>query len=43
MGLVIIYSYLFLDRYDGKPEDVLNPKKKQLDKITPVGVITFLT
>ncbi|ONK61776.1 uncharacterized protein A4U43_C08F33470 [Asparagus officinalis] len=21
--------------YDGKPEDVLNPKKKQLDKITP--------
>lgn len=23
-------------RHDGKPEDVLNPKKKQLDKITPV-------
>uniref|UniRef100_A0A0E0JQD6 tRNA-binding domain-containing protein n=1 Tax=Oryza punctata TaxID=4537 RepID=A0A0E0JQD6_ORYPU len=23
--------------FDGKPEDVLNPKKKQLDKITPVG------
>ncbi|KAG2601595.1 hypothetical protein PVAP13_5KG603100 [Panicum virgatum] len=22
--------------FDGKPEDVLNPKKKQLDKITPV-------
>ncbi|KAF3321853.1 tRNA-aminoacylation cofactor ARC1 [Carex littledalei] len=33
--------------YDGKPEDVLNPKKKQLDKITPHlytdenGVATF--
>ncbi|XP_062155778.1 tRNA-aminoacylation cofactor arc1 [Alnus glutinosa] len=32
---------------DGKPEDVLNPKKKQLDKITPhlftddMGVATF--
>ena len=24
-------------RIDGKPEDVLNPKKKQLEKITPVG------
>jgi aminoacyl tRNA synthase complex-interacting multifunctional protein 1 len=23
-------------RFDGKAEDVLNPKKKQLDKITPV-------
>lgn len=23
-------------RIDGKPEEVLNPKKKQLDKITPV-------
>lgn len=23
-------------RIDGKPEDVLNPKKKQLEKITPV-------
>nr|CAB3474643.1 unnamed protein product [Digitaria exilis] len=22
--------------FDGKPEDVLNPKKKQLDKITPI-------
>ncbi|CAA2978791.1 probable methionine--tRNA ligase [Olea europaea subsp. europaea] len=33
--------------HDGKPEDVLNPKKKQLDKITPhlstdgTGVATF--
>lgn len=33
--------------YEGKPEDVLNPKKKQLDKITPnlftddKGVATF--
>ncbi|XP_042416756.1 aminoacyl tRNA synthase complex-interacting multifunctional protein 1-like [Zingiber officinale] len=33
--------------YDGKPEDVLNPKKKQLEKITPhlytneEGVATF--
>ncbi|WOK96715.1 hypothetical protein Cni_G05422 [Canna indica] len=33
--------------YDGKPEDVLNPKKKQLEKITPhlctndKGVATF--
>jgi hypothetical protein len=25
-------------RFDGKPEDVLNPKKKQLDKITPVSI-----
>ncbi|PNX69813.1 putative methionine-tRNA ligase-like protein, partial [Trifolium pratense] len=34
-------------RIDGKPEDVLNPKKKQLEKITPNlftddnGVATF--
>uniref|UniRef100_A0A0A9AEQ6 Uncharacterized protein n=1 Tax=Arundo donax TaxID=35708 RepID=A0A0A9AEQ6_ARUDO len=33
--------------FDGKPEDVLNPKKKQLDKITPHlrtdenGIATF--
>lgn len=29
-------------RIDGKPEDVLNPKKKQLDKITPVCASYFL-
>jgi|APAra0007618328_1042625.scaffolds.fasta_scaffold09537_2 hypothetical protein len=27
-----------LYRIEGKPEDVLNPKKKQLEKITPVCV-----
>ena len=27
---------MFPCRFEGKPEDVLNPKKKQLEKITPV-------
>lgn len=27
---------MFSFRIDGKPEDVLNPKRKQLEKITPV-------
>lgn len=32
-------SHIFLlSRIDGKPEDVLNPKKKQLEKITPVSI-----
>jgi aminoacyl tRNA synthase complex-interacting multifunctional protein 1 len=34
--LSVQLNYLsFTYRFDGKPEDVLNPKKKQLDKITP--------
>ena len=28
--------YVSISRNEGKPEDVLNPKKKQLEKITPV-------
>ena len=32
MQKIVIISF----RIDGKPEDVLNPKKKQLEKITPV-------
>lgn len=30
------FLHNFLFSHDGKPEDVLNPKKKQLEKITPV-------
>ena len=33
-----LISVTLLSRYDGKPEDVLNPKKKQLEKITPVCI-----
>lgn len=32
-----------LSRIDGKPEDVLNPKKKQLEKITPVCICISFT
>ena len=31
-----------MSRNEGKPEDVLNPKKKQLEKITPVCGFIFL-
>ncbi|KAK6155998.1 hypothetical protein DH2020_010246 [Rehmannia glutinosa] len=40
-------EYVTFSGHDGKPEEVLNPKKKQLDKITPhlfsddKGVATF--
>lgn len=43
----IIGERVSFSGYDGKPEDVLNPKKKQLEKITPhlvtddKGVATF--
>ncbi|GKB19463.1 RNA-directed DNA polymerase, eukaryota, reverse transcriptase zinc-binding domain protein [Tanacetum coccineum] len=33
--LVALITNVKLGNYEGKPEDVLNPKKKQLDKITP--------
>lgn len=36
MFWLFFIKLLFAYRFDGKPEDVLNPKKKQLDKITPV-------
>lgn len=32
---------IFQFRYEGKPEDVLNPKKKQLEKITPVCLVCY--
>lgn len=35
---VYLTDLVFLYRIDGKPEDVLNPKKKQLEKITPVCI-----
>lgn len=35
---VYLTDLVFLSRIDGKPEDVLNPKKKQLEKITPVCI-----
>ncbi|KAM0950558.1 putative methionine--tRNA ligase [Dioscorea sansibarensis] len=44
---VAIGERVFVAGHDGKPEDVLNPKKKQLEKITPFmytddkGVATY--
>ncbi|KAJ0975478.1 hypothetical protein J5N97_017443 [Dioscorea zingiberensis] len=44
---VVIGERISVSSYEGKPEDVLNPKKKQLEKITPFmytddkGVATY--
>ena len=38
-SLITLYSCaMYPYRYDGKPEEVLNPKKKQLEKIFPVSI-----
>lgn len=34
VGFIVTVSLISF-RHEGKPEDVLNPKKKQLEKITP--------
>lgn len=35
------WFFIYLCRHDGKPEDVLNPKKKQFEKIAVVRNLEF--